>query len=145
MYDTDSSSSSSSSSSSNDSSPSDGSSAGPDATSKPAPWADSAASTRTRRKLPKVQNLQTDDERVTEDLTVAKFYEDRGDLNAAYQRAKDAVKIEPKDAESHYVLAHLAQKLQKRDEAIAEFNNYLKIEPDGDKVKQARKALTQLQ
>ena len=145
MYDTDSSSSSSSSSSSNDSSPSDNSSADPDATSKPAPGTDGAASTRTRRKLPKVQNLQTDDERVTEDLTVAKFYEDRGDLNAAYQRAKDAVKIEPKDAESHYVLAHLAQKLQKRDEAIAEFNNYLKIEPDGDKVKQARKALTQLQ
>jgi tetratricopeptide (TPR) repeat protein len=146
MYDTDpSSSSSSSSSSSNDSNSNGSSAADPNAPPPSAPWADKSDSvTPTRRRLPKV-DPRTDDDRVTEDLSVAKFYEDRGDLNAAYMRAKDAVKVEPKDAESHFVLARISQKLQKRDEAIAEFNNYLKIEPDGDKVKQARKALTQLQ
>ena len=143
MYDSDSSSSSSSStsSSSSDSSTADA----PDAPPPSAPWADKPASARpTRRHLPKV-DPRTDDDRVTEDLSVAKFYEDRGDLNAAYVRAKDAIKVMPKDAESHFVLGHIAQKLQKRDEAIAEFNAYLQLEPDGDKVKQARKALTQLQ
>jgi hypothetical protein len=43
------------------------------------------------------------------------------------------------------MLGHLAQKLNKRDEAIAEFNSYLQLEPDGQKIKQAHKALSQLQ
>jgi len=99
----------------------------------------------TRRKLPKVQKLQSDEERAAEDLDVAKFYEQSGDLNAAYLRARDAVKVQPSDPEAHFALGHLAQKLNKRDEAIAEFNSYLQLEPDGEKIKQARKALSQLQ
>ena len=99
----------------------------------------------TRRKLPKVEKLQSDEDRVAEDLDVAKFYEQSGNLNAAYLRARDAVKIMPSDAEAHYALGHLAQKLNKRDEAIAEYNSYLHLDPDGEKIKQARKALSQLQ
>jgi tetratricopeptide (TPR) repeat protein len=98
-----------------------------------------------RRKLPKVEKLQSDEDRVAEDLDIAKFYEQSGDLNAAYLRASDAVKILPSDSEAHFVLGHLAQKLNKREEAIAEYNRYLQMEPDGVKIKQARKALAQLQ
>lgn len=98
-----------------------------------------------RRKLPKVEKLQSDEDRVAEDLDVAKFYEQSGNLNAAYLRARDAVKIMPSDAEAHFALGHLAQKLNKRDEAIAEYNSYLHLDPDGEKIKQARKALSQLQ
>lgn len=135
------SSSSSSSSSSDDSS----SSADPDA--KPAvPAPDNASDAKpTRKKLPKVEKIQTPEDRAAEDLSVAKFYEDRGNLNAAYLRAKDAVQVQPDDPYTHFALAQIAQKLQKRDEAITEFNAYLKLDPDGLNIKAARKALSQLQ
>jgi hypothetical protein len=35
--------------------------------------------------------------------------------------------------------------MQKREEAITEFNTYLKLDPDGLNIKAARKALAQLQ
>lgn len=87
----------------------------------------------------------TDEDRAAEDLSVAKFYEDAGNLNAAYLRARDAVKYQPSDSEAHFVLGHLAQKLNKRDEAIAEYKASIQAEPDGQHVKQAQKALEQLQ
>jgi tetratricopeptide (TPR) repeat protein len=98
-----------------------------------------------RRKLPKVEKLQSDEERAAEDLQVAKFYEDAGDLNAAYLRARDAVKLQPSDPDAHFVLGHLAQRLNRRAEAIFEFNSYIQLEPDGQKIKQAQKSLAQLQ
>jgi Tfp pilus assembly protein PilF len=91
-----------------------------------------------------VEKLQSDEERAAEDVDVAKFYEASGDLNAAYLRARDAVKYQPSDPEAHFILARIAQKMSKRDEAIAEYDAYLKLEPDGDQTKQARKALGQL-
>jgi len=142
-----SSSSSSSSSSDGSSSSADDPSDAPARTDGAPPLDDKGDNPRAavRRKLPKVQKLQSDEERAAEDLDVAKFYEQSGNLNAAYLRARDAVKVKPSDPEAHFVLGHLAQKLNKRDEAIAEFNSYLQIEPDGEKIKQARKALSQLQ
>lgn len=104
-----------------------------------------AARPSTRRKLPKVEKLQTPDERVDEDLNVAKFYLNRENFKAAYLRSKDAVQTEPDYAEAHFSLAQAAQKMKKRDEAKAEFNLYLKLAPDGDNVKAARKALEELQ
>jgi tetratricopeptide (TPR) repeat protein len=140
------------SSSSSSSSSSESSSSADEPSDKPAgaagsPLDDKGSNPRAgvRRKLPKVEKLQSDEERAAEDLEVAKFYEDAGDLNAAYLRARDAVKFQPSDPEAHYVLAHLAEKLHKRNEAITEYNSYIQLEPDGQKIKQARKALAQLQ
>lgn len=110
-----------------------------------APMDDKGDNPPARRKLPKVQNLQSDEERATEDLRVAAFYEGSGNLNAAYMRTKDAVKYQPSDPDAHFALAHVAQKMNKREEAVAEFNMYLQLAPDGVKVKQAQKALSQLQ
>jgi hypothetical protein len=149
----DSSSSSSSSSSSDSSSSSSSSSSADDA---PPPQPDGKpfddkgdnpkqSTQSARRKLPKVENPQSDEDRATEDLKVSRFYEQSGNLNAAYLRAKDAVKYQPNDPDTHYALAHIAQKMDKRDEAITEFNAYLKLDPDGDNIKQAKKALNQLQ
>lgn len=98
-----------------------------------------------RRRLPKVEKLQSDEERAAEDLKVAKFYEDAGNLNAAYLRAQDAVKYQPNDPYTHFALAHVAEKLNKREQAIAEYNEYLKLDPDGLKIKQAHKSLEQLE
>ncbi len=100
--------------------------------------------TTVRRRLPKVEKLQSDEERAAEDMKIAKFYEDAGKLTAAYSRAKDAVKYLPEDPYTHFALANIAQKLEKKDEAIAEYNTYLKLDPDGLQVKKAEKALSQL-
>ena len=130
-----------SSSSSSSSSSSDTGGAGePD---KASDAGDGTALPKGRRPLPKVSALSPD-ERVTEDLNVAKFYTDRGNFQAAYLRAKDATKTLPDDAESHFALAQAAQKLQKKDEAAAEYVLYLKLDPVGDKRAVAQRALAQL-
>jgi Tfp pilus assembly protein PilF len=91
-----------------------------------------------------VQKVQTDDERVDEDLRVAKFYMDDGDLPGAYLRAKDAVHVQPEYSETHYMLAEVAAKMKKKDEAVTEYEAYLKADPDGDHKKAAQRALARL-
>jgi hypothetical protein len=130
-----SSSSSSSSSGSNADSPSDNGS----------PADTGTEGTSVHRKLPKVKKVQTDDERVDEDITVAKFYMGDENFAGAYLRAKEAVKIEPDYSLAHFTLAQVAQKMKKKDEAVAEFKTYLKLDPNGEKFKEAQKALAELQ
>ncbi|MCU1321540.1 MAG: Tetratricopeptide 2 repeat-containing protein [Acidobacteriaceae bacterium] len=131
--------SSSSSSSSSDS---------PDPAANPAAAANADDDTPTdkfpRRRLPKVRNLQTDEERESEDLTVAKFYRSKGNWNAAYLRSKDAVKHGPDDPDAHLLLAESALKLNKKDEAAAEYNALLKLDASEEQVKTAHKALERL-
>jgi len=69
-----------------------------------------------------------------------------GDENfkGAYLRAKDAVKIQPDYSAAHFTLAQVAQKLKKNDEAIAEFKIYLKLDPTGERSKEAQRALDEL-
>ncbi len=100
--------------------------------------------TSVHRKLPKPARVQSDDERVDEDLSVAKFYMRDENYQGAYLRAKDAVKIQPEYSATHFALAETAQKLKKNDEAIAEYEAYLKLDPDGEKAKDAKKALADL-
>ncbi|SNS44486.1 hypothetical protein SAMN05421770_1011001 [Granulicella rosea] len=138
----------SSSSSSSSSSSVDPDAANPDA---PNPDADdgpklkdlgSEGSTKnSRRKLPKVQSMS---DRETEDLQISKYYMSTGNIRAAYLRAQDAVKSVPDDPEAHWALAQTARKLNMKDEAKAAYNDYLKLEPDGQHVKAVRQALSEL-
>jgi Tfp pilus assembly protein PilF len=96
------------------------------------------------RKLPKVKRVQTDDERVDEDLKVARFYMRDDNLPGAYLRAKDAVKVQPEYSAAHFTLGEIAQKMKKKDEAVAEFQMYLKLDPDGEQAKAAQRALNDL-
>jgi tetratricopeptide (TPR) repeat protein len=88
--------------------------------------------------------LETADERESEDLDVAHFYLDSGDIKGAYTRSQDAVKTAPDDPDAHFLLAQVAQKLNKREEAIAEYNACLKLDPTDKQAKDARKALARL-
>jgi hypothetical protein len=88
--------------------------------------------------------LQTDDEREAEDLDVAHFYIQTGDLQGAYLRSQDAVKIAPDDPDAHFALAEIARKLNKRDEAIAEYSACLKHDPDPKQAAAAHKELARL-
>jgi hypothetical protein len=100
--------------------------------------------TSVHRKLPKPKHIQSDDERVDEDLSVAKFYMRDENYQGAYLRAKDAVTIQPDYSATHFALAQIAEKMKKKDEAIAEYQAYLKLDPDGEKAKDAKKALAEL-
>ena len=128
-----------SSSSSSSNSDSDSPGADPD---MPKPGTEGSS---VHRKLPKVQRVQTDDERVDEDIKVAKFYMNDENYQGAYLRAKDAVNVQPDYSLGHFTLAQVAQKMKKKDEAVAEYQTYLKLDPEGEKAKAAQKALTELQ
>jgi hypothetical protein len=130
------------SSSSSSSSSADDPAAAPD-TPTPAPGTE--GSSIHRHPLPKVTHVQSDDERVDEDLRVAKFYMNDENLPGAYLRAKDAVKVQPDYSATHFMLAEVAEKMKKKNEAIAEYQSYLKLDPAGEKAKAARKALDTLQ
>ena len=104
--------------------------------------AGSSGSTRFERKhLPKVEDIDTREE---QDLQVSKYYASTGDYKAAYLRAKDATASVPDDPEGHFLLADAARHFGKPEEARAEFAAYLKLDPDGDHVQAAQKALAEL-
>ena len=115
----------------------------PDAASSPLKDAGSEGQT-TRRRLPKVERLQSDEDRESEDLDIAKYYLSAGNPMAAYLRSKDAVKLKPRDPDAHFLLAQSAEKLRKHDEAVSEFGAYLQMEPDGDHAKAAQRSLAVL-
>ena len=76
---------------------------------------------------------------------MAKFYSDSGNLQGAYLRAKDAVKIQPDYSEARFALAQIAQKLKKKEEAITEYKAYLSLDPNGERKKTVLKALGDLE
>ena len=84
------------------------------------------------------------DKREATDVDVSHYYFSTGDYKAAYLRAKDAVSIYADDEAAHLALAQSAERLGKRDEAVVEYNAFLKLDPDGPKSKIVRKALAQL-
>jgi Tfp pilus assembly protein PilF len=88
--------------------------------------------------------LQTDDEREAEDLDIAHYYTQTGNLQGAYLRSQDAVKTKPDDPDAHFALAEIALKLNKRDEAVAEYGACLKLDPIDKEAKAARKELARL-
>jgi hypothetical protein len=45
---------------------------------------------------------------------------------------------------AHFALGVAADKMKKKDEAIQEYKIYLKMAPDGTKVRQVEKALSEL-
>ena len=92
----------------------------------------------------KVPKPQTDTERVDEDLNIAHFYLQSGNMMGAYLRSQDAVKLQPDYALAHFSLAEAARKLGKNAEAVQEYQRYLKLEPDGKQSKAAEKALAEL-
>jgi tetratricopeptide (TPR) repeat protein len=82
--------------------------------------------------------------RVADDLKIAKFYWNDGNTQGAYLRYKDAVDHAPDDPEARFGLAEAASKLKKTDEAVLNYREYLKADPDGDHDKDARRALARL-
>ena len=82
--------------------------------------------------------------RIEDDLKVGSFYMKDGNAQGAYLRFKDALDRAPEDPDVRYNLAEAASKLNKREEAILNYRECLKLDPAGDHDKAARKALQRL-
>jgi tetratricopeptide (TPR) repeat protein len=123
--------------------PDSGSSGGPDLKDKGSEGAQTGRHLL-HRVNPVGTKLQSADEREAEDLSVAHFYIGSGDLQGAYLRSQDAVKTAPDDPDAHFALAEIALKLNKPDEAVAEYNACLKLDPTDKQAKESRKALAKL-
>jgi len=87
---------------------------------------------------------QTASEREEEDLRVANFNLNNGNIRGAYLRAQDAVKTMPDDPEAHFALAEMAARLGKKDEAITEYKACLQLDPPEERRKASTKALDRL-
>ena len=82
--------------------------------------------------------------RVADDLKVGGFYMKDGNTQGAYLRFKDAADHAPDDPDVRFNLAEAAGKLNKRDEAVLNYQEYLRMDPGGDHDKATRKALGRL-
>ncbi|MGA8937923.1 MAG: tetratricopeptide repeat protein [Acidobacteriaceae bacterium] len=122
-------------------------SAGPLGDGDTDPAAEAAAARRAER-LRKARDgsdfHQTPDQRETEDLKVAAFYQNDGNYRGAYERATDAVSIAGDDAAAHLALAEAARKIGKLDEAESHYKKCLQLDPVPKVRKAAEQALKQM-
>jgi tetratricopeptide (TPR) repeat protein len=78
------------------------------------------------------------------DTQVGTFYLRTGDYKGAYDRFDEAAKADPGNADAVFGLAESARRLNRRDEAIRNYQLYLSALPDGPRAKDSRKALKEL-
>ena len=76
--------------------------------------------------------------RAQESIDVGTFYEHKGDLNAAAERYKYAIELQPDLAKPRLLLAKLYEKKHDKADAIRYYEEYLQVlpnAPDAAKVK----------
>jgi len=92
-----------------------------------------------------VQELHAwDPYRAIKDDEVGDFYFKRRNYKAALARYQDALAWKENDAVATFRMGECYQKLDQRDEAIAQYRQYLKILPEGSFSKDAKRALEKL-
>jgi tetratricopeptide (TPR) repeat protein len=82
--------------------------------------------------------------KASKDIQVGDFYYKRGNYKAALDRYKEALYYKENDAVATYRLAVCQEKLGDKDEARKNFEQYLKILPEGPYAKEARASLGKL-
>ena len=85
-----------------------------------------------------------DPHRAGKDIEVGDFYFKRKNYKAAEDRYREALFYKDNDAIATYRLAICLEKLDRPDEAVVEFENYLRILPHGPQAADARKAIDRL-
>jgi tetratricopeptide (TPR) repeat protein len=79
------------------------------------------------------------------DIEVGDFYFRRKNYHAALDRYREALVWKPNDAVANFRMAQCFQKLENPGEAIAHYQEYLKILPHGPLADEAHKELQKLQ
>ncbi len=78
------------------------------------------------------------------DVEVGDFYYSQKNYKGAESRYAEALEYKPNDAEATYKLALAKEKLGEKEDALASYQSYLKILPDGPRAKDAEKAIERL-
>ncbi|HUA15449.1 MAG TPA: hypothetical protein VMG31_09135 [Verrucomicrobiae bacterium] len=82
--------------------------------------------------------------KAAKDIEVGDFYFKRKNYKAAEDRYREALFYKSNDAITTYRLAVCLEKMDEPDEAIQQYENYLKILPYGPEAEHARKAMDRL-
>lgn len=85
-----------------------------------------------------------DPHKAAKDVEVGDFYFKRKNYHAAEDRYREALLYKPNDAVATYRLAVCLEKLDRPDDARAEYERYLQILPSGPESAEARKAIERL-
>jgi tetratricopeptide (TPR) repeat protein len=85
-----------------------------------------------------------DPHRAAKDIEVGDFYFKRKNYRAAEDRYREALFYKDNDAVATLRLAVSLDKLDQPAEALAEYENYLKVLPEGPQVGEAKKAIARL-
>lgn len=85
-----------------------------------------------------------DPHKALKDVEVGDFYFKRKNYHAALERYKEALYYKDNDAIATFRLAQCQEKLGQPEDALQNYESYLKILPDGPFAVEARKAITRL-
>jgi len=85
-----------------------------------------------------------DPHKAAKDVEVGDFYFKRKNYRAAEDRYREALLYKDKDAIATYRLAVCLEKMDRPDEALAEYESYLKILPNGPESAEVKKAIERL-
>lgn len=85
-----------------------------------------------------------DPHKAAKDVEVGDFYFKKKNYIAAESRYREALYYKDNDAIATYRLALCLEKMDRDDEALAEYNSYLKILPYGPEAGDAKKAIERL-
>ena len=85
-----------------------------------------------------------DPHKAAKDVEVGDFYFRRQNYRAAEDRYREALLYKDDDAEATYRLAVCLQKMDRPEEARAEYENYLRILPHGPHAEKVSKALARM-
>lgn len=86
-----------------------------------------------------------DPHKAAKDIEVGDFYFKRGNYKAAEARYEDALDWKPNDAIATFRLAQSEEKLGKKDDALKNYQEYLKILPAGEFAAEAKSGIERLQ
>ena len=78
------------------------------------------------------------------DVEVGDFYFDQKNYKGAVSRYAEALEYKPNDAEATYKLALTKERLGEKEDALASYQSYLKILPDGPQAEDSKKAIDRL-
>ncbi len=85
-----------------------------------------------------------DPHKAAKDIEVGDFYFKRKNYRAAEDRYREALYYKDNDAIATYRLGECLEKMDRPDEARAQFESYLKILPNGPQSDDARKSIERL-
>jgi Tfp pilus assembly protein PilF len=91
------------------------------------------------------EGLKLDDKSWQGHLTLGRIYADQGDIAKAGPEVGKALQIKPDLAEGHLLAGNLFLKARQAENALAEFKEYLRLEPNGKYAAQAKQLVDKIE